>query len=381
MNELGNSTGATHPDVRISATNFGPIASSTVDLRPLTVFVGPSNTGKTYFATLIYALHRILGGFPRLPSMRRYRHPFFQGLPYGLATDAEAQQELQDFLKKLATKGRMFRFSDLPRSVRDAAQAAVSDPDFLGEFLQTELRRCFDLESVSGLVRFSGQSNRMEVALAISEQEQDLWGFRMESTESGVITDGRIADRFHGDPSRWIDSVSERETHYLPAARSGTMQSHRLIASALVARSPHARMEHFPELPTLSGVMADFMQHLILYEEHRSTNPSVNALAEVLEREVLAGQIRTRRSLSGGFLEFVYRPRATSSQFRWSSKAAVLTHRRCPSNCNGARSSPLASCRRLSGLYATRSYSMARAFTSSNARRLTAPRFSFAASS
>ena len=325
MNELGNSTGAPHPDVRISATNFGPIASSTVDLRPLTVFVGPSNTGKTYFATLIYALHRILGGFPRLPSMRRYRYPFFQGLPYGLATDAEAQQELQDFLKKLAIEGRTFRFSDLPRSVRDAAQAAVSDPDFLGEFLQTELRRCFALESVSDLVRFSGQSNRMEVALAISEQEQDLWRFRMEIAESGVSTDGQIADRFHGDPSSWIDSVSERETYYLSAARSGTMQSHRLIASALVARSPHARMEHFPELPTLSGVMADFMQRLILYEDRRSTNPSVNALAEVLEREVLAGQVRTRRSLSGGFPEFVYRPYATEEDVRLTRVSSMVS--------------------------------------------------------
>lgn len=43
------------PDVRISVANFGPIADGTIDLRPLTVFVGPSNTGKTYFAILIYS--------------------------------------------------------------------------------------------------------------------------------------------------------------------------------------------------------------------------------------------------------------------------------------------------------------------------------------
>lgn len=319
MNELGNSTGATHPDVRISATNFGPIASSTVDLRPLTVFVGPSNTGKTYFATLIYALHRVLGGFPPLPSMRRYRHP------YGPATDAEAQQELHDFFKKLATKGRTFMSSDLPKSVRDAAQAAVSDPDFLGAFLQTELRRCFDLELVSDLVRFSGRDNGTEIALAVSEQAQDLWRFRMEIAESGVTTDGQIADRFHGEPSHWIDSVSERETYYLPAARSGTMQSHRVIASALVAHSPYVRMEHFPEIPTLSGVMADFIQRLILYDERRSTNQSVNALADVLEREVLAGQIQTRRPPSGGYPELVYRPWGTEEDIRLTRVSSMVS--------------------------------------------------------
>ena len=56
----------TAPDVRIEATNFGPIKRAAVDLRPLTVFVGPSNTGKTYFAVLIYALYRVLGGFRAL---------------------------------------------------------------------------------------------------------------------------------------------------------------------------------------------------------------------------------------------------------------------------------------------------------------------------
>ena len=32
------------PKVEISVRNFGPIAEADLDLRPLTVFVGPSNT-------------------------------------------------------------------------------------------------------------------------------------------------------------------------------------------------------------------------------------------------------------------------------------------------------------------------------------------------
>ncbi len=36
------------PKVEIAVENFGPIAEANIDLRPLTVFVGPSNTGKTY---------------------------------------------------------------------------------------------------------------------------------------------------------------------------------------------------------------------------------------------------------------------------------------------------------------------------------------------
>ena len=58
-----------HPKVEIAVKNFGPIAEANIDLRPLTVFVGPSNTGKTYFATLVYALHGVLAGFPRYPLL------------------------------------------------------------------------------------------------------------------------------------------------------------------------------------------------------------------------------------------------------------------------------------------------------------------------
>ena len=60
MNETKNTQ---HPNVEIAVKNFGPIAEANIDLRPLTVFVGPSNTGKTYFATLVYALHGMFKGF------------------------------------------------------------------------------------------------------------------------------------------------------------------------------------------------------------------------------------------------------------------------------------------------------------------------------
>ena len=373
MNELGNSTGTTHPDVRISATNFGPIASGTVNLRPLTVFVGPSNTGKTYFAILIYALHRILGGFPRLPY---HLHHFGQGSRHDKSeADADVrEEEFKDILEMLETEGRQFRFSDLPESVRDAAQAALDDPGFLGGDIKTELERCFDLESASDLVRLSGLPDSMEVSLAVGEEDRDLWRFRMGISESGVTTDGRIQDmvilpegwsaskfmpgrlfsHFRGliKELRGIESLKELrgiepslsfwylfeellytapivrgqgKTHYLPAARSGIMQSHRVIASSSVASSTRAGPERFPQLPTLSGVVADFMQRLILYEESRATNRPMNALADTLEREVLAGQIQAKMSPSGGYPEFVYQPQETEEDIRLTRASSMVS--------------------------------------------------------
>ena len=58
-------------DYTISVKDFGPIEEATVDLRPLTIFIGPSNTGKSYLAGLFYALHRSPG-----PPPAPWRDPF-----------------------------------------------------------------------------------------------------------------------------------------------------------------------------------------------------------------------------------------------------------------------------------------------------------------
>ena len=56
--------------LQLSVSNFGPIARAEIDLRPLTVFVGPSNTGKSYLAMSgIYALHKF---FSRLHQIRYF---------------------------------------------------------------------------------------------------------------------------------------------------------------------------------------------------------------------------------------------------------------------------------------------------------------------
>ena len=59
----------------------------------------------------------------------------------------------------------------------------------------------------------------------------------------------------------------EPDAYYLPASRGGIMECRRLIESGLVERSTRWRLEHPRELPTISGIVADFLQRLILYDE------------------------------------------------------------------------------------------------------------------
>ncbi len=356
----------TQNEVRVSVEKFGPIEKGSVDLRPLTVFVGPSNTGKTYLAILIYALHRTLQGFPRFPIRDRY--VYFQEEDFSI-TDAELKRILDADRKSL-------RFSELPRSMRNIAQNFLSNENFLADELRSELERCFDLDSVTGLIRMFEKPNVSNLSIAVGEDEEELWDFSMRVSESdissrGNINDmellskrkfgsarayervvgrlrrhvvneaGKLADRQRsfllGELSEILfHPVREQqvETYYLPAARSGIMQSHRVIASSLVARSTRAGLERFPELPTFSGVMADFMQRLILYDapgphfgvgRRRRPMKEIKALAQALERRTLGGQIRTNRPSPGAYPEFVYRPLSAKEDIRLSRASSMVS--------------------------------------------------------
>ena len=99
-----------HQNIHIAVENFGPIEKAGIDLRPLTVFVGESNTGKTYLAALIYALQCNFEGISRVPwSPHRFlelSYPHDLQLP-GPATQA-LREEMQAMFEKL-TAGHLIK--------------------------------------------------------------------------------------------------------------------------------------------------------------------------------------------------------------------------------------------------------------------------------
>ena len=100
-----------HPKVEIAVENFGPIAEANIDLRPLTVFVGPSNTGKTYFATLVYALHGFLDGFSRIPLLNFAGSSFAKVVSDSdiSANSIASEEEIREIIQKSENKRSIFQ--------------------------------------------------------------------------------------------------------------------------------------------------------------------------------------------------------------------------------------------------------------------------------
>ena len=329
------------PNVHIAVENFGPIEKAQIDLRPLTVFVGESNTGKTYFSALIYALQRNFEGISRVPWSP---HRIFQlsrlhdsRLP-GPATQA-LSAETQEIFEKLQTSGQPFKFSDLPQLVHDGLQSDLVN----SEKFKDELRRCFDLESTSELIRCTeDQKNPMKISLKVSEENRSLWSFDICDSGSGIAANGFINEdiRLHSedknalrealDLRNWRELahvfswLAPAKSYYLPAARSGIMQSHGVIASSLVDRATRVGLEQFSEIPVFSGMITDFLKQIINYDERRWFSDEMSGIVKVLEDEVLRGEIEVRRPATG-YPGFRYRPQKSEQALRMSRSSSMVS--------------------------------------------------------
>ena len=104
----------------ISVKNFGPIAEGSVDLKPLTIFVGPSNTGKSYMATAVYAFAKASRSVAHDVAFNgRTVRVTFQAFLYGLGNrnadeTLSVVRELQQFTKDETTNLDLL-VSDLPK--------------------------------------------------------------------------------------------------------------------------------------------------------------------------------------------------------------------------------------------------------------------------
>ena len=90
--------------MELEVSDFGPIVRAKIDLRPLTVFVGPSNTGKSYLAILIYALHKFFSAYSRFgiyrridPRSRRIAGPYRPIRGYMSSRRRDIGKQIQDW--------------------------------------------------------------------------------------------------------------------------------------------------------------------------------------------------------------------------------------------------------------------------------------------
>ena len=362
-------------DYRLGVRDFGAIERADVEFRPLTVFVGPSNTGKSYLATLSYALHRYFAteAGPNAWGFRRFARVLD---PYDKAP-VEPPAELGSWVLSITANDDLPR---LPGPVAEAVREETERGDRVAGALQEEIVRAFGAAGVGELVRRSASGVSEIVVVPSRSVETGLQSYRIRlegdqidvegnATESAdplaaigrspeaqrwthvvrrealryqaLVSDGRTDDRIRTlHLQRTVGQLAEAARHpvvgplrrlvyYLPADRTGIMHSHKMVVAAIVQNAAKAGLRQTPDVPTLSGVLTDFLEELIRMGDSNGQERGLRKarhVASQMERSVLAGTVRVERSDSS-YPEFLYRPQGWSrdlSLMRASSMVSEL---------------------------------------------------------
>ena len=345
--------------LELSVRNFGPIAEADIELRPLTVFVGPSNTGKSYLATLIYALHRFFGSYSVNPSTFSIAS---QALAHGVSSliiqgkidlseteidviSAWADSDWYQHLIGISQVEIVPYESDLPAGVSEVVRKVLRDIGQLSRDLDNEMARCFGTGGSQNLVRYPGEiSSGLSVSGIATNvgRQTGKFSYDIALTSRGVNIAATISEAMpvmvkrhsrYPRPLPSLEGVSEereigarrilaelasnalasslgalgRPAYYLPADRAGVAHSSRMIIGNLIA---DASRRYFhpdsPRAPVLTGVIGDFLEQLVALTSAAEPQ-ELNALVADLEQNVLGGSVRVERSQID-YPTIVYRP-------------------------------------------------------------------------
>ena len=356
----------------LEVRDFGPIVKAKIDLRPLTVFVGPSNTGKSYLAILIYALHRCFGSREGL-FRRSYRHPFSEF----------RNQKILD-LSKQKIKILLEQTQSIYEKLIEEKESSVVLPSQISELIRcryeetasdvaNEIKRCFGMGDVDQLSRKEGKNQAQIVIRRPTSSNSKTIEYSLTLAQtikfksiipdtipiSSAISSGlnqnlkMFKHIFYRFQKRKIsekdveylkyealDLISEfigsfllnlidplnKYAYYLPADRTGVMHAHSVVVESLIARAPMAGIRPAVGTSVLSGVLADFLEQLIRIDR-------INGLirrkkqdhSAAIENLILRGSIKVTRSSPIDYPHFIYRPEGWKDDLELANASSMVS--------------------------------------------------------
>jgi len=316
-------------EVLLEIRNFGPVVDGLIEIKPLTIFVGPNNTGKSYIAMLYYALIRGLREtILSYTIVRRYRIPLSSSIIFA-SSFARLTQLLSDESKRISLLMRRNSFKDLDQ-VSDILYTSFEEKilpvlceifsERLRTALENEIERTFSSRIGELIRRGSRKSDirlsirgsfseiiftldllpheklNIDLVLNISDKnrfreivrkyvERSLSIYVGKNISSPAIR--RILVKIIGD--FMLEIFPNYYIHYLPASRAGILHSYKAVARAIISQVPLVLIRRL-DVPKISGPIADFLSNLVeLTPELEKSR--VNRFFGKFEKDILEGKI------------------------------------------------------------------------------------------
>ena len=313
-----------HKDLTLNANSFGPIADAeNVLIKPLTVFVGPSNTGKSYLAILLYAISRGLDDAQNWLDNQK------------IESFAVHWETLLSYLHQTEYDDENLKetFPHLP-SAEHVAYYGPGNCDELNRSVDYLHTNWLDFTSNAIKDSITSYFNVRHIRDLSNRQNDEHIGIRFDLNRCGKFMNWNIRysnDRLKARSSPWpivipkgtlrssiepdyrdplFRSTSTRFlanfvshsflyqfsgpdlTRYFPAARSGILASHRTLNRNIISSVGRSRGETDSTLQN-NRIINDFLENLLLIHP-RVLNPDERALrlARIIEASLMDGEIK-----------------------------------------------------------------------------------------
>lgn len=294
--------------------NFGPISNADITLKPLTIFIGPNNSGKSYVSMLA---HSIISSYLHLDSYNLYKvmlnfhdriiddlHKLLENIKF---TNVEKITIPKKLVNEIIQSYHRYIFdTELPQNL---SKNFGADTDRLVR-IGTDKFEVTLSKSISAKMTYQDKNfetvklPKLDINIVLlknkNSKSRDLQIMtNMNNTDEkyairnsehifqrghlGTIVFNAISDII----LKQITSTFPLHIHYFPASRSGLLQAHKTISASIIRNASYGGIEHM-NTPQLSGAVSDFISSIIEMPKYKGR---LFDMAEKLEKDLFDGQI------------------------------------------------------------------------------------------
>lgn len=334
--------------LNLEMNDFGPIIGGKISLKPLTLFIGPNNSGKSYAAMLIHSIYETY-----LPTiwLKNLPHDYPSGLlllrDLGLHTIQKNFADEQTLLRKQINSLEAEEELEISKPLLDKINTKIFDKLY-EQRLSKEISRSYasplnemirigkrafalKIDFNSDGVRMACKKKQLKIEKypesdvkikagmeILGKGKRDIiqlnWGFTISEEGNEYLI--QINSGWNEDEMpRLMDAIikicgsnilkkAATPCYYLPAARSGILQGHKALTASMMRNAPLVGIEKFSEIPTFSGVVSDFISSIIDMPEREG---SFYPLAKEFEEELIKGEIVVRTPVDYLYPEIRYK--------------------------------------------------------------------------
>ena len=273
--------------MRITVKNFGPIREAKdIRIAPLTLFVGPSNRGKSY---LVKATSAAIESVRYAAGPVLYKEDDERNLNFitknslgkeekELEMEKRFSQWAEDVRREWKERAGFFfdkQGENIAQNKNMSAIVSSNDGDMFVNLCESQDVK-IKKERLSGMVKMA------ESALKNPSNSNG------KKKHAQIFAQGKINERFF---SSVCDNLSLK-IFYLPASRGGIMQIYRTITNKMLRPMPASKDKN--DLRIISGMLGRFAQQLTEIEKKENGGSEVKAINKNLERKILSGRINVK---------------------------------------------------------------------------------------